>query len=180
MGPTPTPTCLPGQGGQPKGNVTGNGKPSGTRRPSLDSEGFFLSDSIIDPSLVQAYRQTRFKADNGLILLVGQPNAALVQAQRQQGTDCSAFITACNPFSQPLAADQNAARLADLAKALAQRGLAFVQGIGQHPSNTWPGEASYLVLGLALEDAKALGEQFCQNAIVCSAADGVPQLILLR
>lgn len=180
MGPTPTPTCLPGQGGQPKGNVTGNGKPSGTRRPSLNPEGFFLSDSKLDPGLIQAYRQTHYMAGNGLTLLVDHPNAALAQAQRQHGVACSAFITACNPFSQSLTADQNAARQADLATALAQRGLAFVHGIGQHPSNTWPGEASFLVFGLALADAKALGEQFRQNAIVWSAADGMPQLILLR
>jgi len=139
-----------------------------------------LSDSILDPGLIQAYQQTHYKTVDGLTLLVDHPNAKLAQAQRQHGTDCSAFITACNPFSQSLSADQNAARQAHLAKALAQRSLAFVHGIGQHPSNTWPGEASYLVFGLALADAKALGEQFCQNAIVWSAADGVPQLILLR
>ena len=139
-----------------------------------------MSDSILDPGLIQAYRQTHYMAGNGLTLLVDHPNAALAQAQRQHGVACSAFITACNPESVELSYEQNASRQQELATALAQRGLAFVHGIGQHPSNTWPGEASFLVFGLALADAKALGEQFRQNAIVWSAADGMPQLILLR
>ena len=139
-----------------------------------------MSDSILPQGLIQAYRETHYKTDDGLVLLIGQPNPALAQAQREHGIDCSAFITACNPFSQSLPADQNAARQSDLATALERRGLAFVSGIGQHPSNTWEGEASFLVYGLTLADAKALGAHLQQNAIVWSAADGVPQLILLR
>ena len=194
-----------------------------------------MSDSILPQGLIQAYRETHYKTDDGLVLLIDQPNPALAQAQRERGTDCSAFITACNPLSQSLPADQNVARQDDLgawaaerapaamaeqpvspgiassaqgptlgssalpsdprfspislrrllpprllATALEQRGLAFVSGIGQHPSNTWEGEASFIVYGLALADAKALGVHLQQNAIVWSAADGVPQLILLR
>ena len=139
-----------------------------------------MSDSILPQGLIQAYRETHYKTDDGLVLLIDQPNPALAQAQRERGTDCSAFITACNPWSQSLPGDQNAARQADLATALEQRGLAFVHGVGQHPSNTWEGEASFLVYGLTLADAKALGAHLQQNAIVWSAADGVPQLILLR
>ena len=139
-----------------------------------------MSDSTLDPGLIEAYRQTHYKADHGLTLWVDQPNAELAQAQRRRGTDCSAFITACNPESIEFSAKQNASRQQELATALAQRGLAFVHGIGKHPSNTWPGEPCFLVFGLVLADAKALGEQFRQNALVWSDADGVPQLILLR
>ncbi len=56
----------------------------------------------------------------------------------------------------------------------------LVLRIGQHPSNSWAGEESFLVFGVSLEAAKALGRRFEQNAIVWSAADAVPQLILLR
>jgi hypothetical protein len=52
--------------------------------------------------------------------------------------------------------------------------------IGQHPSNAWAGEESFLCFGISLEAAKALGRRFEQNAIVWSAADAIPQLILLR
>jgi len=53
-------------------------------------------------------------------------------------------------------------------------------GIGKHPSNDWPGEDSFLVFGLNLEAARALGARFEQNGFIWSSADGVPQLILLR
>jgi hypothetical protein len=52
--------------------------------------------------------------------------------------------------------------------------------MGQHPSNKWPGEEIFLVLGLYFEAAKALGERFGQNAIVWCGIDAVPQLIVLR
>ncbi|UUZ55406.1 DUF3293 domain-containing protein [Massilia sp. H-1] len=48
------------------------------------------------------------------------------------------------------------------------------------PKREWPSEPSFLVRGLSLEDASALGRQLRQNAIVWCGADLVPQLILLR
>ena len=55
-----------------------------------------------------------------------------------------------------------------------------MQGLGEHPTNGWPGEASYLIFGLTLEAAKMLGMRLEQNAIVWTGADTVPQLVLLR
>ena len=89
-------------------------------------------------------------------------------------------MTAWNPFSRPLDAEDNAARHAELVDALVARGLAFEPGIGRHPTNGWPGEDSVLVYGLPLDEARALGERFGQNAIVWSGADAVPRLVLLR
>ncbi len=39
---------------------------------------------------------------------------------------------------------------------LKTRGLAFVDAIGQHPTNGWAGEPSFLVFGLTLDAAKTL------------------------
>ena len=74
------------------------------------------------------------------------------------------------PSSQSVEPPQNPGRFS----------LEFVAGIGQHPSNQWPGEPSYLVFGLTLEAAKTLGTRLEQNAIVWNGSDGTPQLILLR
>ena len=41
-------------------------------------------------------------------------------------------------------------------------------------------EESFLVYGLTLEAAKALGTRLEQNAFIWSGEDAVPQLILLR
>lgn len=141
-----------------------------------------LPASAIDPPTLQAYLETDYcvHGEPGFTLRVGRASAELLAAHKRRRTDCSAFLTACNPFSQPLDAAANAARQAALAKELSGRSLAFVPGVGQHPSNGWPGEDSFLVFGLTLEAAKALGMRLEQNGIVWSGADAVPQLILLR
>ena len=66
------------------------------------------------------------------------------------------------------------------ANELARRGLIYLSGIGQHPSNQWPSEESFLVLGINLQAAKKLGEHFDQNAIVWCGVEGLPELIMLR
>jgi hypothetical protein len=104
----------------------------------------------------------------------------LASEHKRHRVDCSAYITACNPFSQILDDKANVERHAALGREISQRRLTCIEGIGQHPSNQWPGEASYLIFGLTLEAAKALGTRLDQNAIVWSSTDAVPQLILLR
>jgi hypothetical protein len=138
--------------------------------------------SAIAPATLQAYLETDYRVhgEPGFTLRVGRTSAELLAAHKRRRTDCSAFLTACNPFSQPLDAAANAARQAALAKELSGRSLAFVPGVGQHPSNGWPGEDGFLVFGLTLEAAKALGTRLEQNGLVWSGADAVPQLILLR
>ena len=138
--------------------------------------------STIDPPTVQAYRETDYRvfAEPDFTLRVGQASAELFAIHKLHKTDCSAFLTACNPYSQAFDAASNAQRQVGLAKELKQRSLAFAPGIGQHPGNGWPGEDSFIVYGLTLEAAKALGMRLEQNAVVWCGADAVPQLILLR
>lgn len=138
--------------------------------------------TAIAPETVQAYLETEYRVlgDTDFVLRVGEASAELLAAHSQHGVNCSAFLTACNPFSQTTPAPANAARQAELVAELEHRSLAFVHGLGQHPTNGWPGEDSVLVLGLALEAAKVLATRFEQNAFVWSGADGVPQLVLLR
>jgi len=141
-----------------------------------------FSDSAIPKDVIQAYLETHYHVHGGAptTLTVGEANPQLAALHDEAGVACSAFITAWNPFSEQQDPARNHERQQALAQTLQQRGLAFIDGIGQHPSNEWPGEASFLVLGLGLDDARALGTQFGQNAIVWSGADAVPQLVLLR
>ncbi len=141
-----------------------------------------FSASAIDPRTIQAYLETEYRVhgESGLTLRVGQASADLLAAHKRQKAECSAFLTACNPFS--LVADEaaNEVQQAALAKELSSRSLAYLPGIGQHPSNRWPGEESFLVFGLTLEAAKVLSARFEQNGFVWSGVDAVPRLILLR
>lgn len=140
-----------------------------------------LTDKSLPPDLVAAYAQTEYwvNGDKPTILRVGVVSEDLAAMHLANGVVCSAFITACNPWSQALDEEANAERQAELARELTRRGFTFIHGIGQHPSSQWPGEASFLVFGISLEAAKSLGSDCEQNAIIWSDSDAVPQLFLL-
>jgi hypothetical protein len=142
----------------------------------------FSGSTALPPGLVQAYRETHYRVlgDDGFTLTIDVPSPELARAHPRHGVDSSAFLTACNPFSQSLSDDENVARQAVLAAALRSLGLPFIDGLGQHPSNGWQGEASFLALGVTRDQACDLGTRFEQNAIVWAGADAVPRLVLLR
>ena len=141
-----------------------------------------FSESSLPRELIEAYRETHYMVVGygSLTLLVDQANTELDAAHRQHQTDCSAFITACNPFSRSLPDEENSDLQRRLAAHLRQSERPFFEGIGQHPATDWGGEASFLVFDLSLEDAKALCTQFEQTGFVWSGADAIPRLILLR
>ena len=156
-----------------------------TKRVCVDppcTEGFLFQDSVIAQSSIQAYLETDYHVHGAMrvTLNVGVANACLAALQRSHSVESSAYVTACNPFSKALDDSSNDARQAVLARELHQHGLIHISGIGQHPTNGWPGEQSFLVLGLSREDAKMLGARHEQNAIVWCGPDAVPELALLR
>lgn len=104
---------------------------------------------------------------------------ALLACHKRNRVECSAFITALNPLSQQLSAQENEERHQALMAEIKSQSLSFLPGKGKHPSNNWPAEQSVLVLGLSLEAAKTLGRRFEQNAVVWAGRDGVPELVLL-
>lgn len=139
-------------------------------------------DSQISRTTIQAYLETHYCVHGSMpaTLKIGEFNASLVAIHDAHAVRSSAFITACNPLSQMLDDAANAGRQLALARELSVWGLTFIDGVGKHPSNDWPGEPSFLVLGVSVQDAKALGLKFGQNAIVWCGGDAVPQLVLLR
>lgn len=137
--------------------------------------------TAIPAELLTAYRETEYRVggDPPFVLRIGEASPPLRQLHARHGVASSAFITAANPHSQPCTATFNARRQQQLATRLRALDLPFIEGEGAHPSNAWPPEASFLVLGLTLPSAKALGRQWEQNAIVYCAEDAVPRLVLL-
>lgn len=138
--------------------------------------------SCIDPQTIQAYLETHYRVtgDSPFTLRIGVPSVELHAAHRLHQTESSAFVTACNPLGVALPDTQNALHLAQLEAELHDRQLKFLPGIGDHPTSGWPGERSYLVIGITMERAKALCVRFSQNAFVWCGADATPRLILLR
>ncbi len=141
-----------------------------------------FQNSAIDPDTIRAYLETDYvvRGEPSVILRIGNTCPELAAIHRMHRVDCSAFLTAFNPFSEPLDEQENDRRHELLMQELKLRSLPVLEGYGSHPDNGWPPEASVLVPGLSLEASKSLGARFEQNAIVWSGADAVPQLILLR
>ena len=140
------------------------------------------SHTVIDKDTIKAYHEThyRIEGDVRMTLLVGTRNASLAALHEVTKVESSAFVTGCNPFSKPFDPAANAQRQEALAQELTELRVKVIDGIGQHPSGEWPGEPSFLVLGLSLDAAKELGARYEQNAIIWAGPDAVPQLVLLR
>ena len=81
-----------------------------------------LPASAIAPPTLQAYLETDYcvHGEPGFTLRVGLASAELLAAHKRRRTGCSAFLTACNPFSQPLDAAAKA-----LGTRLEQNGLVW-------------------------------------------------------
>lgn len=142
-----------------------------------------MSRTSLDPTLVQAYRRTRYSAGldgEAIVLRVDVPSPVMAAAIAAAGAPGAAFITAENPYSTPSAAHDNAASQALLKSELAALGATVFEGVGQGDDPTWPGEASYLAVGISRDQACLLGRKYQQNAIVWIGANGTPELVLLR
>ena len=142
----------------------------------------FSDATYIDANTVQAYLETEHtvQVQPPFALHIGELSTQLASLHLEHGVSCNAFITAWNPHSEFTDVQSNARHQQALLQQIQELSLQALTGIGQHPSNQWPGEESYLVLGLDLQYAKEIRNQFRQNAIVWAGADAVPARILLR
>lgn len=141
-----------------------------------------VSGSQISGSTLRAFLETHYHVftQPAFHLQIDQESAELAVACKLYGANCSAFITACNPRSQQVDVAENAQQQALLRRELEVRNLHFLQGEGKHPSNEWPGEASFLVFGLPRPEAGELAQRFRQDAFLWADADCIPRLVLTR
>jgi Protein of unknown function (DUF3293) len=152
--------------------------------------GFLLSGteisafggSQIGRSTIEAYLSTEYRiwGERPLALRIGQRNADLAELYKRFVAESAGVITAWNPYSEQKSNEENLAAQAHLIVELDRRHLQHLPGHGADPTGNWPAEDSRLVLGIDLETATSLGEQFQQNGIVWATSDAVPKLILLR
>jgi hypothetical protein len=140
----------------------------------------------VDAQFLDAYRRTAFLADTPrgrLTLHIGQCRADLDALMADNGATTWAYVTAFNPGSVRLPAEENAARQRQLERTVSHQGFVSYPGEGIGDDGRWPAEASLLVLGISRTDAARLGRQHGQIAVVygeihpeaellmCSAAD---------
>ena len=103
-----------------------------------------------------------------------------LEVMAAEAASCAAFVTAFNPFSEPLGDEENEALLGSLRGSLTGAGWTLFEGQGRHPSGEWAPESSLLILGMERGEAAELGARWRQNAVVWVGAGAVPELVLLR
>lgn len=141
-----------------------------------------MSGTVISDALVAAYSATNYRvisADSPFALRIGLRSDELARLFVLTGQQGATFITAENPFSQAVSAEENAANQARLQRDLTKLGATVLEGAGEGQYPEWPAEASFLAIGLSRAQACDLGRKYRQNAIVWIDADAVPELVLL-
>lgn len=127
-----------------------------------------------------AFRATTYRVfvpnDAPIDLRIGERSERLDALLRERGCDDWVFITAWNPGSRRLSAEENDARQADLLDALQQRGREWLSGSGIPADASWQPEASVLVFGTCRAEAVALGKRFGQLAVVLGTRGGEAEL----
>jgi len=139
-------------------------------------------ETVVSPELIKAYKNTDFCVlePKKFVLRIGMQSPDLAKLYLEMGVHSAGFLTAWNPHSGVASVEKNMQALNDLYRALSLDGLPTLKAIGLDPSGEWPGEESFLIPGISIERAKALGAEFQQNAIVWAGSNAVPNLILLR
>ena len=134
----------------------------------------------MDDRLLAAYRATTYRCmtpRGRMDIRIGRTHPRLDALLGNQAVRTWGFITAVNPQSRLLADAENRRRQTLLREALVRRGLAFYEGEGVGDDGTHPAEPSYLVLGIARDQAIALARQFDQAAIVFGEINAPAELI---
>ena len=131
-------------------------------------------------ALAHAYAHTSYTAvtpSGHIVLRVGSRSAALDRLLVRYERASWMFLTAYNPGSRLLSADENHARQRQLLAELEARAIIVFRGFGVGDNTDWPAEDSVLALGVKLEEARELGRRFGQNALVYGTHGQPSQLI---
>lgn len=119
----------------------------------------------MEDSLIQAYKKTIYQVDGiDQPIKIGKLNPELDAFCIKIGAKHWAFITAWNPLSVALSADENQKRNQKLFSQITN--YMVLTGRGQDPNGIWPAEESFLILGINLMDSISLGRRYGQRAIV--------------
>ena len=121
-----------------------------------------------EQELAAAYRGTSYcvQTQPPFCVRVGTVSAAMDSLLKDYGADTWAFITAFNPRSRPVSAEENRTRDRALIARLDREGFKHIACDGVDDDRTWPTEHGHVVFGIDAETARALGREFAQNAIL--------------
>ncbi len=135
----------------------------------------------LSAELLAAYLATTYTARLGELevrIRVGSRCPRIDRELAERNLSCWAYLTACNPGSQPLSAAENRDRQHTLRCAVHDGGWACYPGAGVPDASTWEPEESLLILGIQRQPALQLARRFGQLAIVWGTRDTAAELLL--
>lgn len=142
-----------------------------------------MRHSNIPNDLIDAYRAADYHVEadpEPFRFRIQQHSPRLVELLTCARLRSACFVTAYNPFSQPQDETANRAAHERLRRRLTGLTAHLYEAAGIDTSGEWPAEHGYLAVGVSLTEAKAVGREFRQNAVVWVEADALPVLTLLR
>lgn len=133
----------------------------------------------MEPELINAYKNTSYNVfDPPMSIKIGHQNPELDALLERYDLTNWAYVTAFNPFSELLTAEENEERHIQLKKRLKEYPSFEGEGVGTDPA--WNPERSFLILGISEIDGGKLGEYFQQNGIVVGKLKDVAELMFLK
>jgi putative PIN family toxin of toxin-antitoxin system len=139
----------------------------------------FRIQTPADVALLLAYEMSEYIVfEPKLAFRIGEPNEALDELLESHGERTAAFVTASNPRSKPHSKEENQAANARLLESQRLLCRTWLAGEGRSPDASWA-EQSFLILGIPLAEAEALGRAYGQNAIVFCEKGRPPDLVLI-
>ena len=131
-------------------------------------------------ALLAAYQATTYTARLGeseVRIRVGSRCPRIDRELADRNLNSWAYLTACNPGSQPLPAAENRDRQQELRRAVRDGGWACYPGAGVPDTTSWKPEESLLILGIQRQPALELARRFGQLAIVWGTCDAAAELL---
>ncbi len=141
------------------------------------------SATQIDPELLAIYRASNYRVDDAdppFVMHIDVLCTPLKALMQRYGHTSALFISAWNPGSIQRSDGENAVAQAHLEARLCAEGFRMFHGVGEDPGGQCAGEPCLLVLGWPHHDAKTLAQEYGQNAVLWSGADGIPRLVVTR
>lgn len=125
-------------------------------------------ETAVADGLRAAYRDTNYVAilpEGETVIRIGQRNPAVEGWLKDLGKRSALFLSAWNPMSKLLTAEENAARHADLLSRVGVGGWPHVDAEGRSPAGDWS-ETSLLIAGIGHYEADRLAKHFEQAGYV--------------
>ncbi|HUS23239.1 MAG TPA: DUF3293 domain-containing protein [Aeromicrobium sp.] len=141
------------------------------------------ADVTRELALWRAYEQAVFRVfDEGrpITFRIGRTSPRLDKLLERHGARRWAHITAWNPSSVPLPKAENLRRQRRLVAELKRGGFGILEGEGADPKRRWTPEPTAFVLGIGVREARQLGREYDQLAIVVGQRGKLPRLVACR